>query len=866
MNIRCLLLFVLAFLGRFGSTWAMSPVSDADSIFHSYFDRAIAFANSYPREKAYLHLDNTSYYVGDTIWFKAYVTLAEHTTPSPISKPLYVELLDQSGYVAQKHIVKLNNGEGCGQLILDKSFMSGFYEIRAYTRWMLAFDQPNYFSRVLPIYQSEQGEHPKQIVTNYDLNKSMNKRLEGAKGKLAIQFFPEGGSLVEGITSRVAFKVESKEDKEVQLFGTVVDKLGNELAKLETQRDGMGIFSYTPTAGKDVALTKVNYKGKEYSFPLPTALSAGYVMSVYDAAGGLFVSVSCNSITPEDDIAVFISKDGRPYVYKAFRSPKNDPLGFLIRTRDFPGGVYQITLLNKSGETLCERFCFVQPKDKLLMSVSGTQGVYLPYKPIQCEVQVTDKQGKPVRGTFSVAIRDAVRSDYAEYDNNLFTDMLLTSDLKGYIHQPGYYFTDITTQKLRELDLVMMIHGWRKYDMSSIIANEPPHLLQKVETDLWLDGQIKSSVLKKEKENLDMIITVKEDEDFVIGKTKTGEHGRFSIPIADFEGIREAIFQTSSPTAKIRTDRSVFIDRNFSPIPRRYASQEWYPQRMNKDIWTSMADRADSLYLDSISKDGEHQYLLDEVEITRKRKEDNLTTDVFEKSVDAYYYVAQMVDELRDKGKDVFTINEFMDMVNPDFTWNRTTDGSEYKNRRIRYIMNNHILSPIERKMMETEIDGIEKIVICEGGKAFNDYIIGNSKSLSNESSGSPFLFAKEDDGSTNVSDLDTYIAIYIIPLPYKDLMNKSMRAARGTRRTFIQGYTRPLEFYASAYDDLIPDTPSQYNRRTLYWDPSVETNEDGKAIINCYNEQYSNPIVIQVDMLKGGLIGHITYLSANVE
>ncbi len=863
MNIRCLLLLIFMMMNMYGGIQAMSLMIEPDSIFRTYFDRAIAFADAYPREKAYLHLDNTSYYVGDTIWFKAYVTLAEKSTLSPISKPLYVELLDQSGYVAQRHIVKLNNGEGCGQFILDNSFMSGYYEIRAYTRWMLAFEQPNYFSRVLPIYQSDFGEHPRQVVTTYELNKSMNKRPEEIKGKLTIQFFPEGGALIEGITSRIAFKAESREEGEVKLSGAIIDKSGKELTKLETQRDGMGIFSYTPISGKNVASATVNYKGKEYSFPLPTALPAGYAMSVYDASGAMLISVGCNLNTPEDDMAVFISKDGRPYAYQAFHSQKDKPQSFLIKTRDFPGGVYQITLLNKNGQTLCERFYFIQPKDKLSMTVSGTHSVYLPYKPIHCEVQVTDKGGKPLQGTFSIAVRDAVRSDYAEYDNNLFTDMLLTSDLKGYIHQPGYYFTNITSQKLQELDLVMMIHGWRQYDMATLIANEPPKLLQNPEVDLWLEGQIKSSILKREKENLDLIVTVKDNEDFVIGKTKTEAHGRFSIPVADFEGAKEAIFQTSSPTAKIRTDRSVYIDRNFSPSPRRYASLEWYPQWLNKGMWISMANHADSLYLDSISKDTIRQYLLDEVEIKRKRKEDNLTTDIFEKSVDAYYYVAQMVDEWRDKGEDIFTINQFMDKVNPDFYWDRKTDGSSYKNRRIRYIMDNHILSPIEKKMMETEIDGIERIVICEGGKAFNDHIVRNSKSLSNESVSSPFLFDKEDDGSTNVGGLDAYIALYIIPLPYKDLMNKSMRAARGTRRTFIQGYTRPLEFYASAYDDP-PEAPLKSNRRTLYWNPSVQTDENGKAIIECYNEQYSNPIVIQAEMIKDGVIGQVTYVSTS--
>ena len=125
----------------------------AKVVFEQYMNQAQTFAETYPREKAYLHFDNTSYYVGDTIWFKAYVTLAEKQVFSSISRPLYVELVDQAGHIADKQIIKLTQGEGNGQFVLSKSMLSGYYEVRAYTRWMLAFNEPHYFSRTFPIYR-----------------------------------------------------------------------------------------------------------------------------------------------------------------------------------------------------------------------------------------------------------------------------------------------------------------------------------------------------------------------------------------------------------------------------------------------------------------------------------------------------------------------------------------------------------------------------------------------------------------------------------------------------------------------------------------------------------------------------------------
>lgn len=143
-------------------------------------------------EKAYLHFDNTSYYVGDTIWFKAYVTLAEKQTFSLISRPLYVELVDQTGHIADKQIIKLTQGEGNGQFILPHSMLSGYYEVRAYTRWMLAFNEPQYFSRTFPIYQLSNSDKLERSITTYELSSSMENRPSETEEKLNVRFSPKG--------------------------------------------------------------------------------------------------------------------------------------------------------------------------------------------------------------------------------------------------------------------------------------------------------------------------------------------------------------------------------------------------------------------------------------------------------------------------------------------------------------------------------------------------------------------------------------------------------------------------------------------------------------------------------------------------
>lgn len=127
----------------------------------------------------------------------------------------------------------------------------------------------------------------------------------------------------------------------------------------------------------------------------------------------------------------------------------------------------------------------------LLYKLSAEVERCIFYAPIRCELQVKNAKGEPVSGDVSVSIRDAVRSDYLEYDNNIFTDLLLTSDLKGYIHQPGYYFASPSPVQT-ELDILLMVHGWRKYDMSQAISYCPFTPLQLPEAQLVLNGQVKS--------------------------------------------------------------------------------------------------------------------------------------------------------------------------------------------------------------------------------------------------------------------------------------------------------------------------------------------------------------------------------------
>ena len=536
----------------------------ADSIFATYFARSQAYADAYPREKAYLHLDNTSYYIGDTIWYKAYVVTAEQNQPSPISTPLYVELLDQLGNTSERQIIQLRDGEGEGQFILTKALFSGFYEIRAYTKWMLAFSEKQYFSRTIPVYRKRRSEvdENRSIIT-YRMDESMKQRPRSKEKDFMIRFFPEGGQLVEGVPSVVAFEATSKEEGTVGISGTVYGPDDVELAQFTTLHDGMGCFTYTPTDKQAKAV--VTYQDKKYSFQLPKALPQGYVLNVTSKEKALVIKVLRNSTSLKDTLALFISHQGRPLMYQTLDFKDQTVYHLPLSTQGLPRGVIQLSLMNSNGATLCERFCYVMPSPSLQLTATSTNALYYPFEPIEYHISMKNHTGQPIQGHFSVAVRDALKSDFQRFDQTIYTDLLLTSDLKGYIHQPGYYFANNSPRRRVALDILLMIHGWRKYDISQAISATPETPIYLPETRLTLHGQVTSFLRNKEQKEISVSVIARRDTISAAGTTVTDSLGFFQIPMDAFNGSMSAAIQTRRKGKKLNRKTNISLFRNFTP-------------------------------------------------------------------------------------------------------------------------------------------------------------------------------------------------------------------------------------------------------------------------------------------------------------
>lgn len=866
------ILFVITLSVLFlADSYAQSP----DTIFARYFRYAQNFADAYPREKVSLHFDNTSYYLGDTIWFKAYAVTAEQNLPATISKPLYVELLDQLGNVVERQIIQLTDGEGHGQIALNNTFFTGYYEMRAYTKWMLAFDHPSCFSRVLPVYRKRLSdeEAPRSIAT-YRMDDSMKQRPKDKEKKFTVRFFPEGGQLVQGISSTVAFEATSRDKGAADVEGTIFSPSGEELTHIRTLHDGMGYFEYTP--GEKAGTAKIDYEGSTYHFDLPKALPRGYVLHVDNRREMVDITVTRSSQAMEDTLAVFVSSQGRPYKCMTLDFEDGPDCRFQIPAKELPGGVQQISLVNLQGETLCERFCYVMPRSSMLLACKTDRSLYRPFEPVTCRIKVRDPLNRPVQANLSVSIRNGVESDFREYDHSIYTDLLLVSDLKGYIHQPGFYFADHSAERFKMLDVLLLVRGWRKYDLSQLIGRRSflPRYLP--EASLTLYGQIES-FFGKPLRNVGVSILARRDSVSIAGMTKTDSLGYFSAPVDGFSGTMDALIQTRNEGKKWNKQAVVKLFRNFEPSLRKLDYYELNPEWKETGDLKQLLDTLNVAYKDSIS--GPDNYLLDEVVVNAKRLSLLLKqTQRFEKEILGYYNITQVVDKMRDKGKAVYNLPMLLKELNPNF---RLSDSLSlnYNNSRVLFIVNGGVLSYGKTDyVLDKDVDAIKSIMLYydqAGGESV--YVMNKQSNRVTHFVSSNFWSGRWQDG--DLGDLSLQDAVNAennpdvflegqnkrtSPLKKSSVVvcsittiddwdpNKTYQTRRGIRHTYIQGYNAPLEFYSPAYPDGAP-LYTEDSRRTLYWNPNVKTNERGEAIIQCYNSDNSAPLVISAETIYKG-------------
>ena len=759
----------------------------------------------YPQEKVYLHFDNTGYFVGETMWFKAYVVQAEQLNPTPMSRVLYVELLSPEGNVEAMQKLKIENGQCHGQFLLDseKKFYSGFYEARAYTRCMLNFSEEIIFSRVFPIFNKpkKEGEYNKKVMSerpNYQRLPFQRKKPEKSK-TLDVSFFPEGGSLINGLHSRIAFKATDQDGVGISVNGYLYEELNpkDTIATFTTFHDGMGLFNHIPD-GKKYAI-KVKYNEKEHQFPIPKELSDGYVLKVDNQRKDqLRIEIQKSDNTDTDTVGISVSCRGKIYAFNQLKVT-DEPALLKIPTSEFPQGVYLVTLFNSKGKVYGERLSFIKQESSVLLNNRTDNLNIEPFEPITLNLQVTDQKGEGIKTNFSLSVQDNT-SVTNIWQDNICTNLLLSSDLKGYINNPEYYFEKDDVQHNIALDLLMMTQGWRRYEWETMILPEQFEVKHPIEKGILINGQVISTYSKKvqKERKVTMWMTSESDGLFQNGTCDTNEKGWFNFLPDDFYGRWNINFLTTEKDKK-KWSR-VTLDRVFSPQGRNYTYAD--TRLLNKkdseeiaiDSTPDESQQQDSLDLQSISKGTN---LLSEVTITKeKRTAKEETAYIFS---DIEYDVIAEEAKLEDTAESYTNnIADFLERTNPYFSApadpNKWYTKSTYKNRPVLFYTVGLDTGG------EVRLDEVESIMISE---RFPD------------------------------AQVDGKLRVAVFLFMNKDIHRRT--EPKGIRKTIIEGYSRPREFYKADYSKGILPEETDF-RRTLYWNPNVETDDMGKANVSFYN------------------------------
>ena len=432
---------------------------------------------NYPQQKVHLHLDKPYYAIGEDMWLKAYVVTAENREPAPIGKVLYVELINDKNEIAKKAKLEIKNGFADHHFNLVDSLYSGTYRIRAYTNYMRNYDADFFFE--------------KAIVIRNVLDKEPVVAEKTQTGNLSVKFFPEGGKLVTGLRSKVGVKALTPDGLGANLSGYITDKSNTKVAEFSTEHAGMGVFAFTPLAGEKYTAVVTDANGALKQFDVPKAEETGYVFAINSNDNELIVRITASSqLVDGKELYVVGQANGKTCV--SFTSKISGPISIVkLDKKLFPTGIAQFTLFDQTLNPVLERLVFVDHKDELKIDVTNNSKENSVKKKSAFEIAVADINNNQVDGNFSVSVTDMDALPFDENDETtILSNLLLSSDLKGFIEKPNYYFNTANPDRAKYLDNLLLTQGWTRFVWKDIISETEPKITFRPEQTLEISGKV----------------------------------------------------------------------------------------------------------------------------------------------------------------------------------------------------------------------------------------------------------------------------------------------------------------------------------------------------------------------------------------
>ena len=576
--------------------WLILLFGMSHAVYSQEFSSTVAvdsLSRTSKQEKAYLHTDKPFYVIGDTIWLKGYLVDAQsHKERDTESNFLYVELIDRKDNVILRKKIKKGKGgfsnffaiyalRAYTRLMQNESEERFFTKpikiynniaTSLYTSLRFETDKKNRLYAVVTLLTKNGEPHQKKRVEYMVRTKPVKNRFHRVKtnemGEVWIKippkeglsqyidltmvdkylkvnrklylpdtydydvgFYPEGGYLIAGNKQTIAFKAESATGISPKITGYILSQNADTLARLRSEHEGIGSFELTATAGDALQAVVTDEHGWKKVFSLPLAVTDKITLTIGQNDSLLRYQL----LVPQEmelQGGLVLLAHVRGKVVHTSRLSK-DCLSGEINKRELPEGVIQLTVFNDIDKALTERLAFVWKQEPALqVAFGGTPKT--PRSLIITGMRLVDEKGKPMNGNFSMSVTDDFAVDVDKDDDNIRSYLLMKSDLRGSIRNPGYYFGISSEEKKRQLDQLMLTQGWRSFPQIPSLRkttrkrNNSVGKVWKAETEQVIAGQVKGWFNRTVRQEKDIAVIVPKYNG--VHTVSTDENGYFEFP------------------------------------------------------------------------------------------------------------------------------------------------------------------------------------------------------------------------------------------------------------------------------------------------------------------------------------------------
>lgn len=418
-----------------------------------------------PEEKVFLHFDKPYYVPGETVWFKAYITLGGDHLPSQQSGLLYVDMYDDQDQLIRQLRIRCQNGFGNSYFNLPPDIDSDKLRVRAYTNWMKNFNKDYFFQKSLPLISEEL---PEPVI----------------KSEISVGIYPEGGQLITGVTNRMAVKTDEAMAGKTLLL---LDGDGEEIDELEVDERGYGLFTLKPDSDQTYALAY-----QDQRFDLPNTNSSGVALTLNNYSYPDFARLTLRKKpgSQPDKVTILVHTRGTVHHVTELDFSRAVGISNIPKTK-LPAGVNHLTIFDNTGKPLAERLFYIDREDQTRLNLTTQKQSFTPRKKVEVELDLSDLTGKSqAAGNLSLTATQSAEVVRHPYEENIKTYLLLNSDLRGSITNPGYYFSDNSREKKIELDKVMMTHGWRRFAWEKLLTEAIDSVQYEPEHGITLKGKL----------------------------------------------------------------------------------------------------------------------------------------------------------------------------------------------------------------------------------------------------------------------------------------------------------------------------------------------------------------------------------------